>query len=77
KSITPDDVHPMIEQMVKEAVSQIPVPREGRDYDPYVLQYALNDAVANIQVPADVKSITADDVRPMLDQMVQEAVSHI
>ncbi|MCM4741925.1 phage portal protein, partial [Escherichia coli] len=51
KSITPDDVHPMLEQMVKEAVSHIPVPRDGRDYDPEVLQKAVNDAVANIPQP--------------------------
>nr|WP_168699713.1 hypothetical protein [Escherichia coli] len=34
----------------------------------------MNDAVANIPVPADGKSITPDDVRPMLEQMVKEAV---
>ncbi|EED1743578.1 phage portal protein, partial [Escherichia coli O157:H7] len=77
KSITPDDVRPMLEQMVKEAVSHIPVPRDGRDYDPDVLQKAVNDAVAKIPVPADGKSITPDDVHPMLEQMVKEAVSHI
>ncbi len=74
---TPDDVRPMLEQMVKEAVSHIPVPRDGRDYDPDVLQKAVNDAVANIPQPADGKSLTPDDVRPMLEQMVKEAVSHI
>ncbi len=58
KSITPDDVRPMLEQMVKEAVSHIPAPRDGRDYDPEVLKQAVNDAVANIPVPADGKSIT-------------------
>ncbi|GCW48278.1 phage portal protein [Escherichia coli] len=63
--------------MVKEAVSHIPVPRDGRDYDPEVLQKAVNDAVANIPQPADGKSLTPDDVRPMLEQMVKEAVSHI
>ncbi len=47
------------------------------DYDPEVLKQAVNDAVANIPVPADGKSITPDDVRPMLEQMVKEAVSHI
>ncbi|MDS4263677.1 phage portal protein, partial [Escherichia coli] len=77
KSLTPDDVRPMLEQMVKEAVSHIPVPRDGRDYDPDVLQKAVNDAVANIPQPADGKSLTPDDVRPMLEQMVKEAVSHI
>ncbi|EEW6093747.1 phage portal protein [Escherichia coli] len=63
--------------MVDDAVGTIPVPRDGRDYDPDVLQQAVNDAVANIPVPADGKSITPDDVRPMLEQMVKEAVSHI
>ncbi len=43
KSITPDDVRPMLEQMVKEAVSHIPAPRDGRDYDPEVLKQAVND----------------------------------
>ncbi|HCB9587371.1 TPA: phage portal protein, partial [Escherichia coli] len=52
-------------------------PRDGRDYDPEVLKQAVNDAVANIPVPADGKSLTPDDVRPMLEQMVKEAVSHI
>ncbi|KAA9975646.1 hypothetical protein F7E92_28255, partial [Escherichia coli] len=52
------------------SVSHIPAPRDGRDYDPDVLQQAVNDAVANIPVPADGKSITPDDVRPMLEQMV-------
>ncbi|HBA5001603.1 TPA: phage portal protein, partial [Escherichia coli] len=54
-----------------------PVPRDGSDYDPEVLKQAVNDAVAKIPVPADGKSITPDDVRPMLEQMVKEAVSHI
>ncbi|MEA0543113.1 phage portal protein, partial [Escherichia coli] len=72
KSITPDDVRPMLEQMVKEAVSHIPAPRDGRDYDPEVLKQVVNDAVGSIPVPADGKSITPDDVRPMLEQMVKE-----
>ncbi|EYZ25188.1 phage portal protein, partial [Escherichia coli O157:H7 str. 07-3391] len=46
KCVTGDDVRPMLEQMVKEAVSHIPVPRDGRDYDPEVLQKAVNDAVS-------------------------------
>ncbi|EPD8223198.1 phage portal protein, partial [Escherichia coli] len=77
KCVTGDDVRPMLEQMVKEAVSHIPVPRDGRDYDPDVLQKAVNDAVGKIPVPANGKSITPDSVRPMIEQMVKEAVSHI
>ncbi|GAB3918882.1 hypothetical protein GCM10029976_004480 [Kribbella albertanoniae] len=45
----------MLEQMVKEAVSHIPVPRDGRDYDPDVLQKAVNDAVAKYRYRQTVK----------------------
>ena len=58
-------------------MSHIPAPRDGRDYDPEVLLRAVNDAVGKLPVPADGKSITPDDVRPMLEQMVTDAVSHI
>ncbi|EPQ8269152.1 phage portal protein, partial [Escherichia coli] len=51
KSVTADDMRPMLEQMVKEAVSHIPVPRDGRDYDPEVLKQAVSEAVAQIPVP--------------------------
>ncbi|QUQ85415.1 hypothetical protein D4M24_11760 [Escherichia coli] len=37
---------------------------------------AVNDGRENARVvPADGKSITPDDVHPMLEQMVKEAVS--
>ncbi|EGB7359897.1 hypothetical protein H8C85_004990, partial [Escherichia coli] len=81
KSITPDDVQPMLSKMVKDAVSQIPVPRDGRDCDPDVLQQAVREAVqkavSEIPVPQDGKSITPDDVQPMLSKMVKDAVSQI
>ncbi|HAP0654731.1 TPA: phage portal protein [Escherichia coli] len=65
KHVTVDEVRPVLQAMVDDAVGAIPVPRDGRDYDPDVLQQA------------DGKSLTPDDVRPMLEQMVKEAVSHI
>ncbi|WP_240765968.1 phage portal protein [Escherichia coli] len=71
------DVRQVLQEMVNDAVSSLPPPRNGRDYDPEVLKQAVNDAVANIPVPADGKSITPDDVRPMIEQLVKEAVSHI
>ncbi|EIQ21535.1 putative portal -like protein [Shigella flexneri K-315] len=77
KHVTVDEVSPVLQAMVDDAVGAIPLPRDGRDYDPEVLKQAVNDAVAKIPVPADGKSITPDDVRPMLEQMVKEAVSHI
>ena len=73
KHVTVDEVSPVLQAMVDDAVGAIPLPRDGRDYDPEVLKQAVNDAVAKIPVPADGKSITPDDVRPMLEQMVKEA----
>lgn len=40
----------MLEQMVTDAVSHIPVPRDGRDYDPEVLQKAVLDAVSALRL---------------------------
>ncbi|MCM4936430.1 hypothetical protein MMN88_30390, partial [Escherichia coli] len=59
KSITPDDVRPMLEQMVKEAVSHIPAPRDGRDYDPEVLKQAVLEAVNALPAPQDGRDATA------------------
>ncbi len=67
KSLTPDDVRPMLEQMVKEAVSHIPVPRDGRDYDPDVLQKAVLDAVSALQAPQDGRDATALEILPAID----------
>ncbi|EJH2782373.1 phage portal protein, partial [Escherichia coli] len=67
KSITPDDVRPMLEQMVKEAVSHIPVPRDGRDYDPDVLQKAVLDAVRALPAPQDGRDATALEIIPAID----------
>ena len=81
KSVTADDMRPVLQTMVDEAVGTIPVPRDGRDYDPDVLQQAVREevqkAVSEIPVPQDGKSVTADDVRPMLEQMVKNAMSRI
>ncbi|STN15194.1 putative portal protein-like protein [Escherichia coli] len=42
-----------------------------------VLQQAVNDAVANIPQPADGKSLTPDDVRPMLETDGEGGCKHI
>ncbi len=63
----PDDVRPMLEQMVKEAVSHIHVPRDGRDYDPDVLQKAVLDAVSALPAPQDGRDATALEILPAID----------
>lgn len=78
KSLTPDDVQPMLKEMVDNAFSAIPVPKDGKDFDPAVLKQAVeeavSDAVAAIPVPQDGKSLTPDDVQPMLQQLVTASV---
>ncbi|EMQ8388186.1 phage portal protein, partial [Escherichia coli] len=55
------------EQMVKEAVSHIPVPRDGRDYDPDVLQKAVLEAVSALPAPQDGRDATALEILPAID----------
>ncbi|EOL8995759.1 phage gp6-like head-tail connector protein [Cronobacter sakazakii] len=77
KSLTPDDVQPMLQEMVDKAFCGLPTPKDGKDYDPAVLKQAVEEAVsrafAGIPAPQDGKSLTPDDVQPMLQEMVDKA----
>ena len=48
KHVTVDEVRPVLQAMMNDAVGAIPVPRDGRDYDPEVLQQA---AAVRLQYP--------------------------
>nr|DAL63578.1 MAG TPA_asm: hypothetical protein [Caudoviricetes sp.] len=78
KSLTPDDVQPMLQEMVDKAFSTIPTPKDGKDYDPALLKQAVDEAVSDaflsIPVPQDGKSVTAEDVKPMLEELVAAAM---
>ncbi|ALB67157.1 Phage portal protein [Cronobacter dublinensis 1210] len=77
KSLTPEDVQPMLQEMVDKAFGGLPTPKDGKDYDPAVLKQAVEEAVssavAGIPVPQDGKSLTPEDVQPMLQEMVDKA----
>ncbi|WP_277971755.1 phage gp6-like head-tail connector protein [Pantoea agglomerans] len=73
-SVTVDDVQPMLQELVNSAVAEIPVPRDGKDYDPDALKQAVGEAVANLPIPKDGTSVTVDDVRPMLEELVEAAM---
>ncbi|HIE9648216.1 TPA: phage gp6-like head-tail connector protein [Klebsiella pneumoniae] len=77
KSVTPEDVRPLLQELVTAAVGEIPVPRDGKDYDPAVLKQAVDDAVAALPSAQDGKSVTPEDVRPLLQELVTAAVSEI
>ncbi|WP_223883266.1 phage gp6-like head-tail connector protein [Kluyvera sichuanensis] len=81
KSITPEDVRPMIQEMVSKAVSEIPAPKDGKDVEPATLKQAVeeavSEAVAAIPVPQDGKSVTTEDVQPMIQEMVSASMPEL
>lgn len=67
KSVTAEDVAPMLEALVAKAVGEITVP-EPEKVD---LEALAKSAAALIEKPQDGKSLTVEDVRPMLEDMVK------
>lgn len=47
KSVTPEDVQPMIQELVRNAVAEIPVPKDGKDFDPSMLKQLVEQAVSD------------------------------
>ncbi|HID2881449.1 TPA: phage gp6-like head-tail connector protein [Klebsiella pneumoniae] len=77
KSVTPEDLRPLLQELVTAAVGEIPVPRDGKDYDPAVLKQAVDDAVAALPPAQDGRSVTPEDLRPLLQELVTTAVGEI
>ena len=67
KHVTLDEVRSVLQAMVDDAVGAIPVPRDGRDYDPDVLQKAVLDAVSALPAPQDGRDGTALEILPAID----------
>lgn len=74
KSVTLDDVRPMMEELVATAVAAIPAPK-GITVDD--VRPLIEETLAAWPKPQDGKSVTADDVRPMMEEMVSKAVAAI
>ncbi|MGK0663653.1 hypothetical protein [Serratia marcescens] len=51
KSITPDDIRPLLKELVESAVAEIPVPRDGKDADPEAIKAAISDALEALPTP--------------------------
>lgn len=69
KSVTAEDVAPIIESAVYKAVSALPVP------DRVDLAALAKSAAALVPKAEDGISITAEDVRPLVDELVSKAVA--
>lgn len=74
KSVTVDDVRPVLEEMV----AAIPVPTNGKDADPAEIAALIVEDVAKlIPVPADGKSVSLDEVLQSIEEMVEKRLSAI
>ncbi|EOJ9641355.1 phage gp6-like head-tail connector protein [Enterobacter hormaechei] len=81
KSLTVDDITPVLQDLVSNAVAEIPVPKDGKDFDPAMLKQAVeeavSEAVAAIPVPQDGKSVTTEDVQPMIQELVSASMPEL
>jgi hypothetical protein len=74
KSITAEDMRPTLEQLVKEAVADIPAPAAPELPDIGAL---VNEAVAALPAPEPAKSIKPEEVKSVLEQLVKKSVAEI
>ncbi|EOZ7481129.1 phage gp6-like head-tail connector protein [Enterobacter hormaechei] len=81
KSVTVDDITPVLQELVSNAVAEIPAPKDGKDFDPAMLKQAVeeavSEAVAAIPVPQDGKSVTIEDVQPMIQELVSASMPEL
>ena len=81
KSVTVDDVTPVLQELVSNAVAEIPAPKDGKDFDTATLKKAVDEAVseavAAIPVPQDGKSVTPEDIRPMIQELISASMPEL
>lgn len=78
KSVTPEDVQPMIQELVRNAVAEIPTPKDGKDFDPSMIkqlvEQAVSDAVSTMPAAepgkdgADGRDALALEILPFIDE---------
>ena len=68
KSVTQEDLRPLLQELVTAAVGEIPVPRDGKDYDPAVLKQAVDDAVAALPPAQDGRDALQLEIQPFIDE---------
>lgn len=74
KSVSQEDILPVLQQLVDEAVSTIPAPKDGKDFDPELLRQAVDEAVSNLPAAepgkdgADGRDALALEILPFIDE---------
>lgn len=84
KSVTIEELNPVIAEGIERAVAAFPIPKDGEpgknltvdDVKP-VLEELVRAAVESIPPPEPGKSITIEDVEPMISERINAAVSAI
>nr|WP_279078520.1 phage gp6-like head-tail connector protein [Hafnia alvei] len=68
KSVTLEEIKPLLEEMVSSALNTLPMPKDGKDYDPLVLKQAVADAVSEAVavLPAALPGKDGEDGRDAL-----------
>lgn len=72
KSVQPD-----LAEIVRAAAALVAPGKDGASVDPADLQRLVAEEVKKLPAPTDGLSVTVDDVRPLIDEQVAEAVSQI
>jgi len=74
KSVSQEDILPVLQQLVDEAVSTIPAPKDGKDFDPELLRQAVDEAVSNLPAAepgkdgTDGRDALALEILPFIDE---------
>lgn len=80
KSVTLDDVRPLIEEVTQRLVDALPKPKDGADADPEMVKAEVAKAVAALP-PAEKgepgKSVTLDDVQPNIEEAVRKEIAKL
>lgn len=73
KSITVEDVRPLLEELV----AAIPAPENGKDADPEDIKQLIAEAVAQLPQPRDGESVTVEDLAPVIAEQLAQAVAEL
>lgn len=68
KTFTPEEVRPLLQDLVTAAVAEIPAPRDGKDYDLAVLKQAVDDAVGALPPAQDGRDALHLEIQPFIDE---------
>lgn len=77
KSVTVEDVLPVIDGMLEKAVASLPAPKDGKTVTADEVAALVDEAVAKLPAPQDGKSITLDDVLPVISNALEKAVADL